>query len=177
MTVTTTREEPIPDSANRYASDSYRLVPPVKIFILTAAAIACLCGFPQLVGKARAGGGGGGGGCSQAISYAYDAAGRLTCVYSNCAGSGVIYNYDAVGNMLSITNTSTACPQNTMRSVVGERALASSRRVPVISNGHTHRNLKIARVARARRSKLRNLWATAGNKPQPEEKPLTVSLR
>jgi hypothetical protein len=175
MAITTTREEPIPDSRNRYPLRRRRFPSPLQFLIL--AVVASLCGLPQLVGEARAGGGGGGGGgCSTVISYAYDSAGRLTCVYNSCAG-GVIYNYDAVGNILSVTTTSTACPQNTMRSVVGERAFASSRRVPAIGNRHTHRNLKIARAARAKRTKLRNLWATARSKPQPEEKPLTVSLR
>jgi len=175
MASTTTRGEPVLDSRNRYSTRSLRFCPPLQFLIL--AAVACLCGLPQLVGEARAGGGGGGGGCGPIISYAYDAAGRLTCVYSACAGSGVIYNYDAVGNLLSVATTSTACPQSTMRSVAGERALASSRRVPAIRDGRTRRSLEIARVARARRSKLRNFWATARGKPQPEERPLTVSLR
>lgn len=173
MTIITTQEELVPDSRNRHYPRRRRFPTPLHFLIL--AAVAALCGSPQLVGEARAGGGGGGG-CSTVMSYAYDAAGRLTCVYNSCAG-GVIYNYDAVGNILSVTTTSAACPQNTMRSVIGERAFASSRRVPAISNGRKHRNLKIARVARARRAKLRNLWAAAGSKPQPEEKPLTVSSR
>jgi hypothetical protein len=173
MTITATREEPFRDSRKRHSPRRHRFPTPLQFLILVA--VASLCGSPQLVGEARAGGGGGGG-CSTVMSYAYDAAGRLTCVYNSCAG-GVIYNYDAVGNILSVATTSTACTQNTMRSVIGERALASSRRVPAISNGRTHSNLKIARVARARREKLRNLWATAGSKPQPDEKPLTVSLR
>jgi hypothetical protein len=175
MTIIATQEKLVPDSRNRYSPRRHRFSPPLQFLILTC--VASLCGLPQLVGEARAGGGGGGGGCGAVMSFAYDPAGRLTCVYYNCAGSGVIYNYDAVGNILSITATSTACTQNTMRSVIGERAFASSRRVPAISNGRTHRNLKIARVARSRREKLTNLLATAGSKPQPEEKPLTVSSR
>jgi hypothetical protein len=48
------------------------------------------------------------------ISYAYDAVGRLTCVYDAVAGRGANYVYDAVGNLTSIT-TASGCAQNTMR--------------------------------------------------------------
>lgn len=47
------------------------------------------------------------------FSYAYDPAGRLTCVFDNNAGTGVNYSYDAVGNLLTIATT-TGCAQNTM---------------------------------------------------------------
>ena len=175
MTIIATREVLVPDSRSRYSIRSHRFPSPPQFLIL--AAVVSLCGSPQLVGEARAGGGGGGNCSGEVTSNAYDAAGRLTCVYYSCVGLAVIYNYDAVGNILSITATSRACSQNTMRSVIGESAFASSRRVPAIGNGRTHRKLKMARVARAKREKLRNLWATAGSKPRPEEKPLTVSLR
>jgi len=130
--------------------------------------------LPQFVGEARAGGGGGGG-CISVMSYAYDAAGRLTCVYSNCAGTGVNYNYDSVGNLRSITTTSTSCPQNTMRDVIANKALASSRRVPAITTRRTHQ--KSVRVARDGVEKLNNLAATVQSRQQLKEKPLAVAAR
>ncbi len=59
------------------------------------------------------------------ISYAYDAGGRLVCVFDNNAGNGVNYSYDPVGNITSIT-TATGCAQNTMRTVSKNTAIAKA---------------------------------------------------
>ena len=60
------------------------------------------------------------------ISYAYDAGGRLICVFDNIAGHGVNYNYDHVGNVTSIT-TATGCTQNTMRATDKNTAVAKGK--------------------------------------------------
>jgi hypothetical protein len=57
------------------------------------------------------------------VSYAYDAGGRLICVFDNIAGHGVNYTYDLVGNVTSIATTQ-GCQQNTMRAKGGASALA-----------------------------------------------------
>jgi hypothetical protein len=70
------------------------------------------------------------------ISYAYDAGGRLICVFDNTAGHGVNYNYDPVGNVTSIT-TATGCAQNTMRIKNKASALAKNSSPPAMKRAST----------------------------------------
>jgi hypothetical protein len=145
--------------------------PPVRLQVLTlaVASFAWLCGSPGLVSEVQAT-------CTPSIIYAYDTAGRLSCVYNVCAANGVNYNYDSDGNVLSIA-TATSCQQNTMRSVSANKALASSGGISGVTTRHADHPSKVARVAGAGGEKQRNLKVTAHNKHQAKEKPLAVSLR
>lgn len=164
MATTSTREEPVAVSTNRHIPRSPRLPVPLRLLIVAAAATACLCG--SIVSEAQAS-------CSPSIIYAYDSAGRLSCVYNVCTAQGVNYNYDSDGNIMSIT-TATSCQQNTMRSVSANKALASSGGIPGVTTRHADRSSKVARVASAGGEKQGNA-AHSGH--QSKEKPLAVSLR
>lgn len=105
------------------------------------------------------------------ISYAYDAAGRLTCVY-NGAGQGVNYNYDAVGNLLSIT-AATGCAQNTMRSVKKTTAVASSNQEKALQTRRASNRTNTADAL----SETAIAGTNQPRKTEPDKNALKVSLR
>jgi hypothetical protein len=160
----------------RYRSDRNPWTRGVKLAqILATMLVLAPCG-PGFVGYAQAGGGGGGPGCPD-TSYTYDCAGRLSCVYDDCTGAGVIYTYDSDGNILSITTATTSCQQNTC-SIITNKDFASSQKVPALTTRPAaHGNPTVARTARAIGDKLKNLGATAHTKHQPEDKRLAVAVR
>src|SRR5271168_2797427 len=95
-----TPNHPLPISKDCRATGKPRPSVRLQILTLAAASFAWLCGSPGLVSEVQAT-------CSPSIIYAYDTAGRLSCVYNVCAANGVSYNYDSDGNITSIA-TATA---------------------------------------------------------------------
>lgn len=109
------------------------------------------------------------------ISYAYDAAGRLTCVY-NGAGQGVNYNYDVVGNLLSIT-AATGCAQYTMRSTRKATAVASSNQGKPVQSRHASNKARIAGELSETAIAGTNRSIAAPQRPEQNKNTLKVSLR